>query len=240
MKVPLQPVFTALAFAFTSIAYADALSIVPANPRYLEPVHVRIAPGSTLLHIQGAQVRMTATAIEVQYQAVIDTGPAPAFDVMLGRFPTGTYEVVVKGSPDVVASTQFTVGAAPMPGTSGQASPAAHYTDLWWNSRESGWGLGIVQGPTNLIFATWFAYDTAGRPVWYTLQPGEWLGGRTYSGPVYKTSGPWLGGPFDPATVDAVAVGTGHLSFTDSQRGLFSYTVEGVAGVKEITRLPVE
>lgn len=38
-------------------------------------------------------------------------------------------------------------------------------TDLWWNVRESGWGLGITrQG--NKGFATLFIHDVNGKPIW--------------------------------------------------------------------------
>ena len=58
-----------------------------------------------------------------------------------------------------------------------------------------------------------------------------------YTGPVFKTIGPYFGGLFDPNHVGVSLVGTGTLSFTDSNTATFSYTVEGVSGSKPITRL---
>ena len=245
MKSLLHVVLPAILIAVSSATRADTISIIPAQPRYLEPVYVRITPDPRT-HIQGAQVGMATTGIEVQYQAVRDLPPSGSFDVMLGRLPAGTYFLVVNGLLGDRATTQFTVGTAPVPGQFERA-PAVNYTDLWWNPEESGWGLSIVQGPTNLIFATWFVYDTVGNPTWYTLQPGNWIGGKNYSGPIYKTSGPWVGGVFDSNAVTETVVGEGYLSFKDSQHGTFSYKIEGISGesisgfaVKEITRQPIE
>ncbi len=118
-----------------------------------------------------------------------------------------------------------------------------NYSDFWWNPSESGWGLAIQQGATNLLFAAWFVYDAMGKPVWYTLQPGRWTTANiytTYEGPVYKTNGPYFGGFFDPSQVGEMQVGTGVLSFRNSNSGTFRYTIEGVTGSKTITRMLIE
>ena len=40
-----------------------------------------------------------------------------------------------------------------------------NYQGLWWNPDESGWGINFAhQG--DIIFATWFTYDVAGKPWW--------------------------------------------------------------------------
>jgi hypothetical protein len=38
----------------------------------------------------------------------------------------------------------------------------ARYEGIWWNASESGWGLNVAQ-QGNVLFATWFTYDTSGR-----------------------------------------------------------------------------
>ena len=116
--------------------------------------------------------------------------------------------------------------------------PLVDYTDHWWDPLESGWGISIDQHPSNRLFAVWFVYSQAGLPVWYTLQPGVWTSPTVYTGPVYKTTGPYFGGPFDSSLVSISLVGTATLSFTDYTTATFSYTVEGVSGSKPITRLP--
>ncbi len=55
------------------------------------------------------------------------------------------------------------LGVVSTPATA--ASPATNYQGLWWNPQESGWGINFAhQG--DIIFATWFTYDTQGKPWW--------------------------------------------------------------------------
>lgn len=164
--------------------------------------------------------------------------PISSFDVELGRFPAGSYEVVViqtnPATPAINAAFTVTERHNFVPP---YAFPIADFTDHWWNPLESGWGMNIHQHPTDRLFAIWFVYSQSGQPVWYTLQPGAWSSSTVYIGPVFKTTGPYFGGPFDPTQVGVTQVGTATLSFTDSNTGTFSYTVEGISGSKPITRL---
>jgi hypothetical protein len=114
---------------------------------------------------------------------------------------------------------------------------------MWWNERESGWGLSISQGPTNQLFAVWFVYDAAGVPTWYTLESGQWRvswSGSTYTGWLYRYTGPPFTAVFDPTRVTGALVGTGVLSFRDAFTGRLDYSMVGTSGYKEITRLPIE
>jgi hypothetical protein len=231
---------------FSAIASASVtLTIIPAAPRYLEPVCVRLTP--TALsgeNIDGAQVSMEGTSILVQYQFVPELG-GYYYDVMLGRLPAGNYSVNVPTNTGTV-STQFTVSPAersiPAPGQ-GRTVPSVNFSDLWNSPSEPGWGLSIAQGPTNLVFAMWYVYDAARNPVWYSLQPGSWTHVgllSDYSGPIYKTNGPTFTGPFDPAMVTYVQAGTGTLSFRDANTLRFSYTLDGVTTTKNLVRQRVE
>ncbi len=217
---------------------------MPATPRYLEPVYVRLTPGTfSGDHIFGAQVSMSGTSITVRYQAFQEVGPG-YYDVELGRFPAGTYAVQVLQAALEPVNAQFTVSPAPRSTTSFPGNvPAVNYSDIWWTASESGWGLSVSQGPTNVLFAVWFVYDSSGKPVWYSLQPGQWERAdvfTTYRGPIYKTSGPYFASTFNPGQLGVVPVGTGTLSFRDSNSGTFSYVVEGITGSKSITRQPIE
>jgi hypothetical protein len=58
----------------------------------------------------------------------------------------------------------------------------------------------------------------------------------TFSGTLYRTTGPPLGAVFDPAQVQRIEAGSGTLSFSDADHGTFSYTVNGVSQTKSITR----
>ncbi len=183
----------------------------------------------------------------------IDIGVSP-IDVELGRLPSGTYTVQIVEFADSppTPGAQFTVADAPTPPNSQfstlPAVPAVNYSDIWWNPSESGWGMTIVQGPTNVLYAVWFVYDASGKPNWYAFSPGQaTAAGSTsgtmttiFNGPIYKTNGPYFGGPFDPTQVGITQVGTGILRFTQWNTGQFIYTVEGVTGSKSIVREAIE
>jgi hypothetical protein len=115
--------------------------------------------------------------------------------------------------------------------------PAVNYGGLWWNSpagSESGWGINFAhQG--NIIFASWFTYDLAGKGLWLTMTAQNTAPG-VYSGALYTTTGPAFNAvPFNPAEVKLTQVGTGTLTFSDANDGTFAYTVNGVSQMKSIT-----
>jgi serine protease len=119
-----------------------------------------------------------------------------------------------------------------------QAASTPNYTGLFWNapaSSESGWGINFAhQG--DVIFATWFTYDTTGKGWWLSMTATK-TGANTYTGTLYQTSGPAFNAvPFNPAQVSLTAVGTGTLTFTDTNNGTFAYSVNGTQQVKTITR----
>ena len=117
-------------------------------------------------------------------------------------------------------------------------SAPVDYTDLWWNPAESGWGMGITQQP-GVMFLSWFAYDDTGTPTWYVASNCAMnANGNGCTGTLYRTSGPIdpLRNPFDPSKVKVTAVGSITASFGDNNSGTISYTVDGKAGTKSITR----
>ena len=89
----------------------------------------------------------------------------------------------------------------------------------------------------DIVFATWFTYDAAGKAWWLSMTANLVSGGNTFTGTLYKTSGPpFSATPFDPALVVPVAVGSGTLTFTDASNGTFAFTVNGISRTKPITR----
>ena len=113
-----------------------------------------------------------------------------------------------------------------------------NYEGLWWNSpagSESGWGINFEhQGDT--IFATWFTYDATGKGWWLVMTAPK-TGPNTYSGTLYRTSGPAFSAvPFNPAQVTPTAVGNATLTFSDANNGTFAYTVNAISQMKSITR----
>jgi hypothetical protein len=87
----------------------------------------------------------------------------------------------------------------------------------------------------NVMFLAWYVYDASGTPVWYVASSCA-VSGSGCAGTLYRTTGPQLGPAFDPTKVQVFVAGAVTLSFTDADHGVLSYTVDGVAGSKAITR----
>jgi hypothetical protein len=202
-------------------AQAQSIQIIPSAPRYLEPVYLRLT--TSLRGIVNARVSMLNGTLVVDYDYLpLFYPPNPngeSFEASLGSFPAGTYTVNAN-TPEGQLTTQFTVA----PKASG--FPPVNFTGMWWNPQESGWGMSVFHGPTNELFAVWFVYDASGAPTWYTLQPGAGAG-EVFSGPIYRTTGPYFAGPFDPSRVKYQQVGNGTLTFTDSAHARFRYAIDG-------------
>jgi lysyl endopeptidase len=118
--------------------------------------------------------------------------------------------------------------------TTADRTSATNYQDLWWNPNEPGWGVNLAhQG--NILFATLYTYDHAGRGLWLSMSSGTLSGTRTYSGTLYRSNGPafnssiWGSYTLQP-------VGQMTFSFTDGNNGTLTYTVNGVPVTKSIRR----
>ena len=131
----------------------------------------------------------------------------------------------------------------------GAASPAFALqpdpTGLWYNPAESGWGLTVEQQNATM-FVVLFVYDASGRPAWYVAPsiggaidffPPLPAGGPV-SGTLYRTSGPFYGGAFDPHAVGATEVGTVSIGYPDDSAQSLSvdYTIDGVHVTKMAQR----
>jgi len=119
-----------------------------------------------------------------------------------------------------------------------QTNATPNYQGLWWASpadSESGWGVNIAH-QDDIIFATWFTYDAAGKAWWLSLTAAKSATGA-YSGTLYTTTGPpFSATPFNPALVNATAVGNATLTFSDLNNASFAYVVNGISQSKAITR----
>jgi hypothetical protein len=124
-------------------------------------------------------------------------------------------------------------------GQSGMVTAAqSSYEGLWLKSDESGWGLNLTHQGT-ILFATWFTYDTDGSGMWLVASSVAQTSSGNFSGTLYRTAGPAFNSvPFTSLVFPAnyTQVGTLTLSFTDANTGTMSYTVNGVAQSKAITR----
>ena len=119
------------------------------------------------------------------------------------------------------------------PLSSGSSVPAVNYTDLWWNSTESGWGMAMAQ-QSGVNFLAWYVYDSTGKPTWYVATCT--MSGSACTGTLFRTTGPAFGPTFDPNAVRADAAGTITVDFTDANNANVTYTVDGVTASKSITR----
>lgn len=107
-------------------------------------------------------------------------------------------------------------------------STTPNYQGLWWNTpagSEAGWGINFAH-QRDTIFATWFTYGAAGKPLWLAVVADK-VAPDVYSGDLFVANGPPFDAvPFDPATVVEKTVGNATFTFTDGNRVLFAYTVD--------------
>jgi len=124
-----------------------------------------------------------------------------------------------------------------------QNTPAANFTDMWWNPSESGWGLNITQhAATNKAFVVWYTYDprepeTATpeasdyKPLWMVLPNSTWTSPTTLTGAVYVTRGsPYFQG-WNPAAHGAQEVGTFTFQFSGLSDGTFTWNIVPPGGL---------
>jgi hypothetical protein len=245
-------VYLAAAAAFPAQAQllADPV-VVPAQPAPFEMVNVRLIVDDCVFNPDSVHVATESglTQINMTWRACFAVGPTKVVDIEVGAFAAGAQQVNVVVSPPAglgpsrLWSVKFNVvplaeiAIFPPP-----PKPLTNYTGMWWNPRESGWGLSIHQSASSQLFAAWYVYDASGLPVWYTIQPGRWTDFRTWTGTVYRTAGPvFFGAAFDPALVRIAPVGTATFSFDQTpataDTATFTYTVDGATGKKTISRL---
>jgi hypothetical protein len=126
---------------------------------------------------------------------------------------------------------------SPYLGAAATIVPFANVTALWSAPSEPGWALNLIHRPgSNIIFGTWNTYGTDGKRTWLVMPSGTWTSPTTYSGTLYTTTGPRFDMPYDPTLTTITPVGNGTLSFSDANHGTWTYTVNGVAGARNIQR----
>jgi len=111
---------------------------------------------------------------------------------------------------------------------------AVNYEGLWWAAGgvEAGWGINFAhQG--DVIFATWFTYNVAGKAWWLSMIADQTANG-VYSGQLVRTNGAPFSAYVPPAT--PTVVGTGTLTFSSPTTGTFAYTVNDGPNVATQTK----
>lgn len=122
--------------------------------------------------------------------------------------------------------------------TSGQQSNV-DYTDLWWNSSESGWGIELTQ-QYETIFATWYTYNDKGEAIWYVASDCKMNAADAVpgcAGELYMvTGGTGMTVPWNAATKLTTPVGSLSITFSDASNGTMNYTINGTSATRAITR----
>lgn len=165
--------------------------------------------------------------------------PAVIQAAINARVPAMSFLRGVLTSSDIADIAAYLRSLLNPPDPPAPAVPAFDYTDLWWNQDESGWGLNLIQHPSNVIFGVMYTYEPPNRATWFVLPDGAWSSPTTYSGVFYRVTGPAFNGPaFDPAAVKVGEVGSATLTFSDRDHGTFAFSVNGTLVTKTITRQP--
>lgn len=152
-----------------------------------------------------------------------------------GRPSSIIFDRIVRGT------SAADVAATPLEGVTIARPPPAirkayNVQGLWWQPRESGWGVNLTQ-QGDLLFATWFTYDAQGKGLWLVMPRGERFAPNAYSGILYRGRGPAFdAASFDASSVTREPVGLASFLFSDADHGVFAATVEGVTASKAITR----
>lgn len=118
-----------------------------------------------------------------------------------------------------------------------QAVPAQNWTDMWYNSAESGWGLSFTQHrETNQVFAVWYTYDPREpdpggqfKPLWLVMPGGTWTSPTRIVGDVFVLTGSPATQAWVPSGLKLDSVGTFTISFSDSASGSFAYDIRSPA-----------
>jgi hypothetical protein len=119
------------------------------------------------------------------------------------------------------------------------ASTTTDFTDLWFNPNEEGWGANVIH-QRDTLFITLFVYGPNTQPTWYVASQVDLAstanGVFTYTGQLYKTTGPHFNGPFNGSNVAVTPAGT--ISFAASQinQATLTYVADGVQVSKSLTR----
>ena len=111
------------------------------------------------------------------------------------------------------------------------------YTDMWWAGvAENGWGISINQHG-GIQFNVIFAYDAAGKPLWYVMPAGIFnAAGTTVTGALYlPTSSPFSAYDRTKFVVGA-PVGNATITYTGNNAATLAYTINGISATKSIQR----
>jgi hypothetical protein len=96
--------------------------------------------------------------------------------------------------------------------------------------------VNIIQN-NGVIFLTLYVYGNDSLPRWYFASGMTATSASTFSGPLYRSTGPSFAVPWDPARFQFDTAGTATLSFSSVGAGTLTYTVDNVQVTKPISRI---
>lgn len=108
---------------------------------------------------------------------------------------------------------------------------APNHTGLWFDPAEPGWGIAIDQ-EGGVVGATLFTYGGDGGPAWLSAPSLLEQSADSYSGVLYRTTGPAVAR--SGSAIGVSAVGTMQITFSANGDALLSYVADGVAITKTI------
>ncbi len=155
-------------------------------------------------------------------------------DAINFRVPSMSFLRTVLSPTDIndVAAYLQVLFAPPLP---------TSYQGLWLKSSEAGWGINLTHAG-NVLFATWFTYDTDGSGMWLVMSEGRPSASNPnrFTGDLYRTTAP---GGFDSVPFRSIVapdnytlVGSLSMNFLDGETAEMSYTVNGVSQTKNLAR----
>ena len=117
------------------------------------------------------------------------------------------------------------------------AQGPADFTDMWWaGSTENGWGMSISQhGP--IQFNVIFAYDSAGKSLWYVMPGGSFnAAGTVFTGSLYLASSSPFSAYDKTKFAIGAPVGTAAITYANNSTATLAYTINGISATKSIQR----
>jgi hypothetical protein len=118
-----------------------------------------------------------------------------------------------------------------------KTSFSTDFSDAWYNAQEPGRGAQLVQ-TGSFIFATVYDYALSTLPTWFSGEL-DVSAANTFTGPLYVTTGPYFGGPYNATPWVYRQAGTMQFRALSPDTGVLDYTVDGVAVTMQLQRQPL-
>ena len=215
---------------------ASAVQLGMAKSAKADPEPCVLAQMSPAGQLQAVSIGQLEAFISGAFSAagasvsILDNTPTPVVE-------GSTFYVGYGTTPVAMLDGGIYRNAVTIPG-SGSCPPLPYMTSLWWNPQESGWGINLNQ-QGSILFGTLFTYDAARAPLWLVMSGGALQSdGLTYSGDLYRTTGPaFNANPFTPiGPANLTRVGTMSVAFDEGNAATLTYSVSGTEVTKSIQR----